>query len=115
MVANIAWLSLIYVARTFLLYEDHVMKDPFAPYARWSNSILRKYGWLVGERLLCLVNFLVIVSFWGVVILAFHIVAPSARTTQWLETNSGWLGVGTGVLWAAYWFCRNFLDTRTGD
>jgi hypothetical protein len=90
------------------------MKDPLVPLARWANSIMGRWGSLVGDKVITLVTVPIFAASWIGLYLAFKAIAPNAGTTRWLGANWPVIVAGTVILFAVYWFVRNFFDAKTG-
>jgi len=90
------------------------MRDPFASYVRWTNSLVSESRNLFAPRLEICIDLIVLACFWWLVVLVFRFVSPLANIAQWIEEEWFFLVLGSLFLFTMYRFCRMFLDTKTG-
>jgi hypothetical protein len=70
---------------------------------------------MVGARLGLLIILVIFGVIVGGVTITFNMIVPNASISHWLAANYPWLVSGACVAFAIYAFCRNVLDTKTGD
>jgi hypothetical protein len=90
------------------------VRDPLIPFARWANSVTRRWGIFAGDKVVALVTLPIFGAFWGGLSLAMKAVAPNTGITRWMTANWSIMAAGTCILLAIYLFVRNFFDAKTG-
>ena len=90
------------------------MPDPLASFTRWAKSVTTRWP-IIGDKVLTLMTLPIIGAFWAGLYLILRTFAPEAGITMWFAAKWPLVIGATVILLAAYWFVRNFFDTKTGQ